>query len=37
MPTLRRVLIEARQTLESSPLAGTDKDDAVDDLGKLVS
>ena len=35
-PELKRVLVEARQALESGPLTGTDKDDAADDLGKLA-
>jgi hypothetical protein len=35
-PELKRVLVEARKALESSSLAGADKDDAADDLGKLT-
>ena len=35
-PELKRVLVEARQQLESGDLTGADKDDAVDDLGKLA-
>jgi hypothetical protein len=35
-PELKRVLVEARQQLESGDLTGADKDDAADDLGKLT-
>ena len=35
-PELKRVLVEARKALESSSLAGADKDDDDADLGKLT-
>jgi hypothetical protein len=35
-PELRRVLVAAREALESGDLTGTDKDDAADDLDQLT-